>query len=101
MTENDITHWRASLDDLLLHRWELSSATGRSRVINTVERLMNSEIIEFTGIEPPKVAEANVAISKALELAPDDPMVLLLSVIAKAMPETKPDKREQFFISAE
>jgi hypothetical protein len=102
MTTNELSDWKASLDDLLLHRWEFSSSSGRSKAINMVERLMNGEIIEVVEVEPPKVAEARDDIKAALDLDNDEALVQLVAVIARAMTGTdKPDQSKRNFISAE
>ena len=91
-----------TLHDIILHRWPYSSQHGRDNVISVVERLMNGEIIEFIGTEIPAVTEAKDDIETALGFADNqEATVRLLAVIARAMVDKTPNKREREYVTGE
>jgi len=100
---NDLNHWTASMDDLILHRWPHSSGKGRHSAIKMVERLMSGEILEMIEAEPAPIRKAGDEIASALELPTDEAMVRLVALIAKTLVEhrTLSKDKKSFFISGE
>lgn len=103
MTTNELSDWKASLDDLLLHRWEFSSSEDRRNAIELVERRMGGEIIEMVKTEPAPIRKAEDEIGKALKMDKDAAIVHLMAIIARTMVEQRvldPKKKNTIYFGA-